>query len=221
MTSSPAPLRVGVLVSGRGSNLQALLDAISSGALRAQVVVVISNVPAAQALDRAARAGVATDVVRHQDFASRSAFDLALAERLRHHGAELVVLAGFLRVVTPALLDAFPSRVVNVHPALLPAFPGLHAQRAALEHGAKVAGCTVHLVDAGVDTGPILAQRAVPVLEGDDEATLSARILEQEHAALVEAVGWFADGRVTVEERVLSTGERRRLARVSGPREAS
>jgi phosphoribosylglycinamide formyltransferase-1 len=192
-------LRLGVLVSGRGSNLQAILDACAEGRLAAEVAVVVSNVGAALALERAAKAGVPTRVLEHRGYASREAFDAALVAELRAHAVELVVLAGFMRIVTPVLLTAFPERVVNVHPALLPAFPGMHAQRQALDYGARVTGCTVHLVDAGVDTGPVLAQRAVPVVPGDTEETLSARLLVEEHHALVDVLAAFAEGRVRVE----------------------
>lgn len=191
-------LRLGVLASGRGSNLQAILDACSDGRLAAEVAVVLSNVASAQALVRAARAGVPTRVIEHRAFASREAFDEALVAELRAREVELVVLAGFMRIVTPVLLGAFPERVVNVHPALLPAFPGMHAQRQALDYGVRVTGCTVHLVDAGVDTGPVLAQRTLPVSPDDTEETLSARLLVEEHRALVDVLAAFAEGRVQV-----------------------
>lgn len=207
-------LSVGVLVSGRGSNLGAVLDACASGALRAKVGVVISNKPGVLALERAAAAGVPTRTLPHGGFPSREAFDAEVVAALRGAGVELVVLAGFMRVVTPVLLDAFPDRVLNVHPALLPAFPGLHAQAQALAYGVRVSGCTVHLVDAGVDTGPIVLQRVVPVLDGDDEAALSARILAEEHLALVEAVGLFAERRVAV---VRDAGARPRVRVAPSP----
>jgi phosphoribosylglycinamide formyltransferase-1 len=194
-----AHLRLGVLVSGSGTNLQAILDAIGSGRLDAQVAVVVSNVAAAGALDRAHAAGVEAVVVDHRAHADRSAFDAAVVEVLRARGVELVVLAGFMRLLTPVLLDAFPMQVVNVHPALLPAFPGVHAQRQALEYGARVTGCTVHFVDGGTDTGPIVAQAAVPVLPGDDEESLRLRILAREHELLPRVLQWIAEGRVTLE----------------------
>ena len=191
-------MNLGVLVSGSGTNLQAILDAVAAGRLRAKIAVVISNVATAKALDRARSASVPTAVVDHKAFAGREAFDAALVETLRAHHVDCVVLAGFMRIVTPVLLGAFPHRVVNIHPALLPAFPGVHAQRQALEYGVRVTGCTVHFVDAGMDTGPIIAQSTVPVLDGDDEPTLVARLLEQEHALLPEVLQWIADGSVTV-----------------------
>ena len=159
----------------------------------------ISNVAGAKALARAEKAEVPALVVDHRAFADRSSFDAAIVAELRARGVEYVVLAGFMRLVTPTLLEAFPMRVVNVHPALLPAFPGVDAQAQALRYGVRVAGCTVHFVDAGTDTGPIIAQAVVPVLEGDDEAALRARILEKEHALLPAALQWCAEGRVTVE----------------------
>jgi phosphoribosylglycinamide formyltransferase 1 len=191
-------LSLGVLVSGRGSNLQALLDACASGRLDARVALVLSNVAGVFALERAARAGVSSVVVDHRTFPSREDFDAAVVRELRAREVEMVVLAGFMRLVTPVFLDAFPDRVLNVHPALLPSFPGTHAQAQALAHGVKVTGCTVHLVDAGMDTGPIVLQRAVPVLDGDDEAALAQRILEAEHGALVDAVALFAAGHARV-----------------------
>jgi phosphoribosylglycinamide formyltransferase-1 len=190
---------LGVLASGGGTNLQAILDAIAAGSLDARVAVVVSNVPEAGALARARAAGVETLVIDHKGFGERRAFDAAVVDALRSRGVELVVLAGFMRVVTDVLLGAFPSRVVNIHPALLPAFPGVHAQAQALRHGVRVAGCTVHFVDGGTDTGPIIAQAAVPVLEDDDEASLTARILVKEHELLPQVLQWIAEGRVDVD----------------------
>lgn len=207
-------ITLGVLVSGTGTNLQALLDAIAGRTLDARIAVVVSNVPGAKALQRAQDAGVKTLVVDHTKYADRRAFDGAIVEALRAHGVELVVLAGFMRLLTDVLLDAYPMRIVNVHPALLPAFPGVHAQKQAVDYGARVSGCTVHLVDAGTDTGPIVAQTAVPVLEGDDEESLRLRILKEEHALLPRVLQWFAEGRVTVEAPA-APGKRARV-RVSG-----
>ena len=179
---------LGVLISGRGSNLQAILDAIKDGRLDARVGVVLSNVAGAAGLERARAAGVPTEVLSHRDYASRERYDEALVDRLRAHEVDLVCLAGFMRLLSPVFVRAFPRRILNVHPSLLPAFPGLHAQRQALEHGVKVTGATVHLVDEELDHGPILLQRTVPVLEGDDEESLSARILEQEHQIYPQAI---------------------------------
>lgn len=193
-----AKLKLGVLVSGSGTNLQAILDATRAGALEAEVSLVISNQPGVRALERAKEAGVAARVIAHREFTDRAAFDTELVAALRQTGVTHVVLAGFMRVLTAAFLDAFPWRVVNIHPALLPAFPGIHAQRQALQYGVKVAGCTVHFVDAGTDTGPIIAQAPVPVLEGDTEESLTLRILREEHRLLVAALAAIADGEVTV-----------------------
>jgi len=191
-------LDLGVLVSGTGTNLQAVLDATRSGQLDARVQVVISNRADAGALERAKAAGVPVRVIPHQSFPDRASFDRAMMSALREAGAQWVLLAGFMRILTAELLDAFPDRVLNIHPSLLPAFPGVDAQAQALAYGVRVSGCTVHLVDAGTDTGPIVAQAAVPVLDGDDRDALAARILAREHQLLVEALGWFADGRVQV-----------------------
>jgi phosphoribosylglycinamide formyltransferase-1 len=191
-------LKLGVLVSGSGTNLQAILDATRDRRLAAEVAVVISNKPDAHALVRAREAGVATAVLDHRAHASREAFDGALVETLRQHGVEWVVLAGFMRIVTRVLLDAFPMRVINIHPALLPAFPGVDAQAQALAYGVKVTGCTVHFVDTGTDTGPILAQAAVPVLEGDTIDSLRARLLVTEHALLISSLQLVATGKVEV-----------------------
>jgi phosphoribosylglycinamide formyltransferase-1 len=198
---------LGVLISGRGSNLQAILDAIREGRLDACVGVVVSNVPGAQGLDRARKAGAPTAVLSHKEFPSREDFDSRLVALLREHGVSVVCLAGFMRILSPVLVRAFPGRILNIHPSLLPAFVGLHAQRQALEHGVKVTGATVHLVDEELDHGPILLQRAVPVLEDDDEESLSARILAEEHRLYPEAIGLVLDGKVRVEGRraVLST----------------
>lgn len=193
------PLDLGVLISGRGSNLQAILDATASGKLDARVRLVISNRAGVQGLARAEAAGVPTCVVNHKDFAGRQDFDAAMVDTLRKHDVSWVVLAGFMRIVTPVLLDAFPYRVVNIHPSLLPSFPGVNAQAAALAHGARITGCTVHLVDAGTDTGPIMAQAAVPVLHGDTEASLSERILQREHELLVHVLSAIAQDKLVVE----------------------
>ncbi len=204
----PRTLQVGVLASGSGTNLQALLDAAAAGQLGARVAAVVVNVPGAGALERAERAGVPA-VLLPSKGVDRAAYDAALVARLLAARVDVVCLAGYMRLVTPEFLAAFgPTpetrgcpRILNVHPALLPAFPGLRAQRQALECGAKVSGCTVHFVDGGTDTGPIVAQAAVPVLDGDTEATLSARILAEEHRLFPRAVRWFAEGRLSLEGR--------------------
>jgi phosphoribosylglycinamide formyltransferase 1 len=193
--------RLGVLISGRGSNLQAIIDAIGSRQLDASIAVVISNRPGAAGLTKALAAGRPTEVLDHKRFASRREYDLALAALLRRYDVELVCLAGFMRLLGSDFVDAFPNAVLNVHPSLLPAFPGVNAQAQALEHGVKMAGCTVHVVTADLDAGPIIAQSAVPVLPADTVETLSARILVQEHRLYPEAIGlvlaggWRVDGR--------------------------
>ena len=210
MTATGGRLRVGVLVSGRGSNLQALLDACARLDYPAEVVVVISDRERAAALDRARAAGVEALVVNPKDFADREAFDLALVRELTARRVGLVCTAGFMRILSSAFTRAFAGRAMNIHPSLLPAFPGLHAQRQALDHGAKVAGATVHFLDEGaVDTGPIILQASVTVLPDDSEDTLSARILAQEHRLYPEAVRLFAEGRLSVVgRRVLVKGDR-------------
>ncbi|HZI81356.1 MAG TPA: phosphoribosylglycinamide formyltransferase [Vicinamibacterales bacterium] len=200
MTSVPSR-RLGVLISGRGSNLQALIDAIADGRLDASIDVVISNVAGAGGLDRARAAGIETAVIDHRGWPSRDDYDRALVEELRGREVDLVCLAGFMRRIGPVFIAAFPNRIVNIHPSLLPAFPGLHAQRQALAHGVKVSGVTVHLVTAELDAGPIIVQRAVPLLENDTEESLAARILVEEHQAYPEAVQRLLDGGGTVVGR--------------------
>ncbi|HEU5255153.1 MAG TPA: phosphoribosylglycinamide formyltransferase [Vicinamibacterales bacterium] len=197
----PANRRLGVLISGRGSNLQALIDAITSGALDATIVVVISNRQDAGGLERARAAGIESIVMSHRDFASRDDYDRALASELRGRGVGLVCLAGFMRLVGAELIDAFSGRILNIHPSLLPAFPGLDAQQQAIDHGVRVSGVTVHLVTAELDGGPIVVQRAVPVLPGDTAESLAARILEEEHRAYPEAVKMILDGGWRLEGR--------------------
>jgi phosphoribosylglycinamide formyltransferase 1 len=197
----PDPLRVGVLASGRGSNLQAILDATTREGFPARVEIVVCDRDGAFALERAARAGVSRAVVSPKDFADRTTFDAEVARILDERRVGLVCLAGFMRILGPAFVRAFAGRLINIHPALLPAFPGLHAQRQALDAGVKVSGATVHFVDEGVDTGPIIAQACVPVLDGDTEDSLSARILVEEHRLYPEAVRLFALGRLRIEGR--------------------
>ncbi len=195
---------LGVLVSGRGSNLQAILDAVAEGRLDADVKVVLSNVPDVYALERARRHGVPTEVVDHRRFRKdRVGFEKAVVEALERHGVHYLVLAGFMRILSDDFVARFPQRIVNIHPALLPAFPGLHVQAQALDHGVKVSGVTVHFVDATVDGGPIIAQVAVPVLEGDTEESLSARILEQEHQVFPRALQLLVEGRLQVDGRLV------------------
>ena len=195
-------LRVGVLVSGRGSNLQALLDASARPDYPAEVVVVLSDRERAAALERARAAGVEALYVNPKDFADREAFDLALVRELTARRVGLVCTAGFMRILSVAFTRAFAGRAMNIHPSLLPAFSGLHAQRQALDHGVKIAGATVHFLDDGaVDTGPIILQSSVPVQPDDTEDTLAARILTEEHRLYPEAVRLFAEGRLTIAGR--------------------
>lgn len=194
-------MRIAVLISGRGSNLQALIDAAQEDRLGAELVVVISNRADAPGLEKATAAGIETVTVSHRDFASRQAFEAALVRELRARSVTLVCLAGFMRLLGATFLDAFPDAILNVHPSLLPAFPGVDAQRQAFEHGVKVAGATVHLVTGELDGGPIVVQAAVPVRDDDTAETLAARILLEEHRIYPEAVrilvqgGWRIEGR--------------------------
>ena len=198
--------RVGVLISGRGSNLQALIDAIAAGRLRAEIVVVISNVAQAAGLERARAAGIETLVMPHRAWPNRADYDAALIDVLRERDVGLVCLAGFMRLLGPAFVAAFPNRVLNVHPSLLPAFPGLDAQRHAFDYGVTLAGATVHFVTAELDAGPIVLQAAVPVLPGDSAESLAARILVEEHRIYPDAVefvlngGWRLDGRRMIRD---------------------
>jgi phosphoribosylglycinamide formyltransferase-1 len=200
------PRIIGILISGRGSNLQSIIDAVSAGDLEASIAVVISNRADAQGLDRARAAGIDTLHLNPRDYADRDAYDRAIADALIVRGVALVCLAGFMRLVGQPLLDAFPQRILNIHPSLLPAFPGLDAQRQALEHGVHVTGATVHLVTSELDGGPIVLQAAVPVLPGDTVDTLSARVLVEEHRIYPEAIrivldeGWTVVGRRFIRE---------------------
>jgi phosphoribosylglycinamide formyltransferase 1 len=195
------PPSIGVLISGRGSNLQAIIDAIADGRLDARIAVVISNKAEAYGLERAKAAGIETVVLSHRAYPTREDYDRALVTELCARGVRLVCLAGFMRLLSPVFIEAFPNAILNIHPSLLPAFPGIDAQRQALEHGVKVSGVTVHLVTPELDAGPIVLQSAVPVLDDDTVEALSARILEQEHRLYPEAIayvlagGWVLQGR--------------------------
>jgi len=193
--------RIAVLISGRGSNLQALIDAIADRRLRAEIALVISNRADAAGLERARAAGIETLTISHRDYPSREAFEEVLVREIRRRRAALVCLAGFMRLLGRTFLDAFPNAILNVHPSLLPAFPGVDAQRQAWEHGTKVAGATVHLVTGDLDGGPIVCQAAVPVADADTPETLAARILEQEHRIYPEAVDIVLDGGWTIQGR--------------------
>ena len=194
-------LRIGVLASGSGTNLQAIIDRCQDGSLAAEIAVVITNNPGAGALERAEKAGISTLCINHRDFSQREDFDTAVVKALQDARVDLVVLAGFMRIITQTFIDAFPERVINIHPALLPAFPGLHVQQQALDYGARFSGCTVHFVDGGVDTGPIIIQAVVAILPEDNDDTLSARILEQEHKIYPRAIQLISEGRVRVDGR--------------------
>ena len=200
-----SPLKLGVLVSGRGSNLQAIIDSIRSGALQAEIAVVVSNKKDAVGLERAQSQGIKSVYHDPSPFKgspnSRESYDQALVEILRTHGVELVILAGYMKIVTRVLLDAYQWKVMNIHPSLLPSFPGLSAQQQALDWGVKISGCTVHFVTEGVDEGPIIIQAAVPVMEGDTSETLSARILKEEHRIFSEAIRLYAEGRLQIQGR--------------------
>ena len=198
-----SPLSLGVLISGSGTNLQAIIDTIERGELNAVIRVVLSNRGDAYGLTRARHHNLPTVVISHKDFSSREAFEAELIKTLQDHGVELVVLAGFMRLLSPVFIRAFPQRIMNIHPALLPAFPGTHVQRQALEHGVRISGVTVHFVDEEMDHGPIIAQAAVPVYADDSEESLSARIRAQEHRIYPQAIQLFAEGRLEVRGRLV------------------
>lgn len=192
---------IAILISGRGTNMTALIKAAERGELSADVKLVLSNKPEAPGLAFARSAGIPTVVLSHRDYPTREEYDRELVRELRSRGVEYVALAGFMRLLTPEFLTPFKGHVINIHPALLPAFPGTHSQRQALDYGVKITGCTVHFVDEGTDTGAIIAQRPVPVLDGDDEDSLSARILEQENSLYPEALDDVLSGRVILDGR--------------------
>ncbi|HET6419073.1 MAG TPA: phosphoribosylglycinamide formyltransferase [Geobacteraceae bacterium] len=195
------PLKIGVLVSGNGSNLQSIIDHAEKGKLDATVACVISNNAEAFALERARKHRIPAVYTDHRRFPTRESFDAGVAETFLGYGIRMVALAGFNRIISPVLLDAFPQAVMNIHPALLPAFPGSKAQRQALHYGVKITGCTVHFVDIGTDSGPIIIQAAVPVYETDTEESLSKRILTEEHKIYPRAIQLFAEGRLSLEGR--------------------
>ena len=207
MAENPT-VKLGVLISGTGSNLQAIIDAILRGDLKAEIRLVISNRADADGLERARRHGIETAIIEHRKFPSREDFDRAILAALRDRAVELVALAGFMRLLSPVMLDAFPGRIMNIHNSLLPSFPGIHGPRDALEYGVKIAGCTVFFVTPGVDVGPVIVQAAVPVLPGDDEQRLAARILQQEHRIFPHAIALFQQGRLEIDgRRVIVKGD--------------
>lgn len=193
--------KLGVLISGGGSNLQSIIDHIESGALRAEIKIVISNNPQAYGLTRAQKSGIPCAVFNHKDFSSREEFDRELIRTLKEANVDLIVLAGFMRILTSSFLQSFPEKIINIHPALLPAFPGTHVQQQALDYGVKFSGCTVHFVDEGVDTGPIVIQAVVPVHPNDTAETLAWRILQEEHKIYPQAIRYFTEGRLTIKGR--------------------
>jgi phosphoribosylglycinamide formyltransferase-1 len=194
-------LNLGVLASGRGSNFQAIIDETERGRLNARIQLLIVDNPEAYAIERAKEHGIEYLVISPKEYSSGDDFFKRITEELKKRDVGLVVLAGFMRIVRKPLIDAFPNLIMNIHPALLPAFSGLHAQRQALEYGVKISGCTVHFVDEGLDTGPIIIQAAVPLLQDDTEETLSERILKLEHEIYPEAIRLFSEGRIDVEGR--------------------
>jgi len=212
MSGRPSQLvRLGVLLSGRGSNLQAIIDAIERGALSAEIAVVVSNKQEAAGLERARKHGVPVVWLDPKPLAgrpdSREAYDRAMLDVLRKYEVDLVLLAGYMKIVTAVLVAAYENRMMNIHPSLLPSFPGLDVQKKAIEHGCKIAGCTVHFVTEGVDEGPIIVQAAVPIVEGDTADGLAARILEQEHRIYPHAIQLYAEGRLRVEGRRVVVAE--------------
>jgi phosphoribosylglycinamide formyltransferase-1 len=195
--------KIAVLVSGGGSNLQSIIDSVESGALKVKVALVLSNKEGVFGLERAANHNIPTSVVKHGDFPDRETFESKLIEVIDGHGADLVVLAGFMRVLTPHFVNHYHHRIMNIHPALLPSFPGTHAQKQALDYGVRYAGCTTHFVDEGTDTGPIILQAVVPILPDDTEAELSGRILAEEHRIYPESLRLWSEERLQIEGRIV------------------
>ncbi|MEW6118047.1 MAG: phosphoribosylglycinamide formyltransferase [Nitrospirota bacterium] len=194
-------VNLGVLASGRGSNFQSIIDEIEAGRIKASIKLLIADKPDAYAIERAKQHAIEYLYLNPKEFPSKDDFFARIAEELKKRSVELVILAGFMRIVRKPLIDAFPNRIMNIHPALLPSFPGLHGQRQAADYGVRVSGCTVHFVDEGMDTGPIIIQAAVSVSPDDTEETLSARILKLEHRIFPEAIRLYAEGRLRVEGR--------------------
>jgi phosphoribosylglycinamide formyltransferase-1 len=195
------PLRIGALASGSGSNVQSIIDHIVSKKLNAEMVILLSDNPGASVLQRAERHGIPFKVIEAKDVKVRADHDREMVRTLKEYDVELVVLAGYMRVISPEFVASFPGRIMNIHPALLPSFPGIHVQQKAVDYGVRFSGCTVHFVDEGTDTGPIIIQAVVPVLPGDTGETLGARILKEEHRIYPEAIRLFSEGRLNVEGR--------------------
>ncbi|MEQ8160414.1 MAG: phosphoribosylglycinamide formyltransferase [Smithellaceae bacterium] len=194
-------LKLGVLISGSGSNLQSIIDNIEKGALQATIKIVVCNKPDAMGITRAQKHGLPVAILKHKDFKTREDFDAELIRILKKSEVDLVALAGFMRILTPSFLKAFPQKVINIHPALLPSFPGTSGQKDAFEYGVKFSGCTVHFVDEGVDSGPIIIQSVVPVFQSDTKETLAARILKEEHRIYPRAIQFFAEGKIEIAGR--------------------
>ncbi len=194
-------LNLGVLISGRGSNLQAIIDACEKGSIQAKVAIVITNNSLAYGVERAKKHNIPVIAVESNQFKDKNTYELEIVKTLQQHAVQLVCLAGYMRIIGPVLLEHFQGKMINIHPALLPSFPGLHGQKQALEHGVKISGATVHYVDEGCDTGPIILQAAVPVLENDTEEDLSKRILEQEHLLYPQAIKLIAEGKTKIDGR--------------------
>jgi phosphoribosylglycinamide formyltransferase-1 len=214
----PETLILGVLASGRGSNFQSIIDSIESGYVPAAVAVLITDNPDAFAIERAKKHDIESLVLKPRDFADRAAYYARIAGELKKRGVELVILAGFMRVVGKALIDQYTNKIMNIHPALLPSFPGLHGQEQAADYSVKISGCTVHFVDEGMDTGPIIIQAAVPAYHDDTEDSLSQRILAQEHRIFPHAIKLYAEGRISVDGRkVLIKGDREESVMINPP----
>jgi len=211
-------VNIGMLVSGSGTNLQSIIDAIEAGRCDASIKIVVSNRPDAFALERAKKHGIATAVIRVKDFPEREAFDAEVLRILRENGVELIVLAGFMRIISRVLLDAYHMKIMNIHPSLLPSFPGLDVQKAALDYGVKFSGCTVHFVDGGLDSGPIIIQAVVPVKDEDTAESLSKRILIEEHRIYPQAIQLFSEGRLEIRgRRVFIRGSQPPASAVTNP----
>ncbi len=210
-------LTLGVLASGRGSNFQSIIDNINSGYIKARIAVLITDNPKAYAIERAKNNNIEAIIISPKDFPDKDSYYSHIAEMLKSKGVELVALAGFMRVVGKPLIKAFQNKIMNIHPALLPSFPGLHGQKQAVEYGVKISGCTVHFVNEGVDTGPIIIQAAVPVYDDDTEDSLSERILKQEHKIFPLAIKLFSEGRITVEGRKVMIKTKKEEAVIINP----
>ncbi len=210
-------LTLGVLASGRGSNFQSIINSINSGFLKARIAVLVTDNPEAYAIERAKNHNIESLIIQPKEFPDKDSYYSHLANELQSRGVELVILAGFMRVVGRPLINEFQNKIINIHPALLPSFPGLHGQKQAVDYGVKISGCTVHFVDEGVDTGPVIIQAAVPVYEDDTEDNLSERILKQEHKIFPQAIKLYSEGKIAVKGRKVIIKGHREDAVVSNP----